>query len=68
MLARAAASNGASASRHARAQEMFYWHLVSISELVLRIKQMIHCRPARYRTYRPGPRSDRLYHLIASEH
>src|SRR6516225_1894159 len=25
----------------------------------LRIKQMIHCRLARYRTYRPRPRSDR---------
>jgi hypothetical protein len=36
--------------------------------LVLRIKQMIHRRLARYRTYRPRPRSDRLDHLIASEH
>jgi len=36
--------------------------------LVLRIKQMVHCRLARYRIYRRGPRSDQLYHLIVSEH
>jgi hypothetical protein len=41
--------------------------LAGDARLVLRIKQMIHCRLARYRTYRPRPRSDRLDHLIASE-
>ena len=39
-----------------------------VTYLVLRIKQMIHRRLARYPTYRPRPRSDRLNHLIASEH